>query len=88
MGTITDGLIAWYPLDDTAEIGKFPERKKPISRSPQLTDLNSAINYNEIYEQLMMLKSHGLKEKMLLLIAFHIKRIIIISIFKSHLFFT
>ena len=22
MGTITDGLIAWYPLDDTAEIGK------------------------------------------------------------------
>ena len=41
---------------DTAEIGKFPERKKPISRSPQLTDLNSAINYNEIYEQLMMLK--------------------------------
>ncbi|MGN8729799.1 helicase-related protein [Hornefia butyriciproducens] len=41
---------------DTAEIGKFPERKKPISRSPQLTDLNSAINYNEIHEQLMMLK--------------------------------
>ena len=41
---------------DTAEIGKFPERKKPISRRPQLTDLNSAINYNEIYEQLMMLK--------------------------------
>ena len=40
---------------DTAEIGKFPERKKPISRSPQLTDLNSAINYNEIYEQLMLL---------------------------------
>lgn len=40
---------------DTAEIGKFPERKKPISRQPQLTDLNSAINYNEIYEQLMLL---------------------------------
>lgn len=40
---------------DTAEIGKFPERKKPISRRPQLTDLNSAINYNEIYEQLMRL---------------------------------
>ena len=38
-----------------AEIGKFPERKKPISRRPQLTDLNSAINYNEIYEQLMLL---------------------------------
>lgn len=40
---------------DTAEIGRFPERKKPISRRPQLTDLNSAINYNEIYEQLMLL---------------------------------
>ena len=40
---------------NTAEIGKFPERKKPISRRPQLTDLNSAINYNEIYEQLMLL---------------------------------
>lgn len=40
---------------DTAEIGKFPERKKPISQRPQLTDLNSAINYNEIYEQLMLL---------------------------------
>lgn len=39
----------------TDEIGKFPERKKPISRRPQLTDLNSAINYNEIYEQLMLL---------------------------------
>lgn len=40
---------------DTTEIGKFPERKKPISRRPQLTDLNSAINYNEIYEQLRLL---------------------------------
>lgn len=40
---------------DTTEIGKFPERKKPISRRPQLTDLNSAINYNQIYEQLMLL---------------------------------
>lgn len=40
---------------DTTEIGKFPERKKPISRCPQLTDLNSAINYNEIYEQLRLL---------------------------------
>ena len=40
---------------DTAEIGKFPERKKPISRRPKLTDLNSAINYNQIYEQLITL---------------------------------
>ena len=37
---------------DTTEIGKFPERKKPISLRPKLTDLNSAINYNEIYGQL------------------------------------
>lgn len=40
---------------DTAEIGKFPTRKKPISLRPRLTDLKSAINYNEIYEQLMQL---------------------------------
>ncbi len=40
---------------NTAEIGKFPERKKPISLRPKLTDLDSAINYNEIYEQLMLL---------------------------------
>lgn len=40
---------------NTAEIGKFPERLKPISRSPQLTDLSNAINYNEIFEQLTML---------------------------------
>ena len=40
---------------DTAEIGKFPERKRPISLRPKLTDLHSAINYNQIYEQLMLL---------------------------------
>ena len=40
---------------DTSEIGKFPERLKPISLRPNLTDLNEAINYNEIYEQLMTL---------------------------------
>lgn len=40
---------------DTAEIGQFPERLKPISKRPYLTDLNAAINYNQIYEQLMML---------------------------------
>lgn len=40
---------------DTTEIGKFPERKKPISLRPKLTDLNAAINYNEIYEQLIHL---------------------------------
>ena len=40
---------------NTKEIGKFPERLKPISKRPNLTDLNSAINYNQIYEQLMLL---------------------------------
>lgn len=40
---------------NTEEIGKFPERLKPISKRPSLTDLNNAINYNEIYEQLMQL---------------------------------
>ena len=35
---------------DTAEIGQFPERLKPISRRPALTDLDQAITYNEIYE--------------------------------------
>lgn len=40
---------------NTAEIGKFPTRLKPISKRPCLTDLNDAINYNQIYEQLMLL---------------------------------
>ena len=40
---------------NTEKIGKFPERLKPISKRPNLTDLNSAINYNEIYEQLSLL---------------------------------
>ena len=35
---------------DTADIGTFPERLTPLARRPDLTDLNSAINYNEIYE--------------------------------------
>ena len=37
------------------KIGKFPERVKPISKRPMLTDLKEAINYNEIYEQLISL---------------------------------
>lgn len=39
----------------TAEIGKFPERLKPISMRPSLTNLKSAINYNQIYKELMKL---------------------------------
>ena len=37
---------------DTTDIGKFPTRLTPISRRPNLTDLDTAINYNEIYTQL------------------------------------
>lgn len=40
---------------DTSEIGAFPERLTPISLRPHLTDLKAAINYNEIFEQLMLL---------------------------------
>jgi SNF2 family DNA or RNA helicase len=40
---------------NTEEIGKFPERLKPISQRPNLTDLDDAINYNQIYENLMLL---------------------------------
>ena len=40
---------------DTTEIGTFPTRLKPISLRPQLTNLKEAINYNEIFEQLMQL---------------------------------
>lgn len=40
---------------DTADIGTFPTRLKPISLRPPLTSLKKAINYNEIYEQLTQL---------------------------------
>ena len=42
----------YYDMD---EIGTFPERLKPISLHPRLTDRTNAINYGEIYEQLMRL---------------------------------
>ncbi|MDF1495823.1 helicase-related protein [Caproiciproducens sp. CPB-2] len=38
-----------------SEIGSFPERLKPISLRPRMTDLESAINYADIYDQLMNL---------------------------------
>lgn len=40
---------------NTSDIGKFPERLAPISLRPNLTDLDGAINYNQIYSQLMTL---------------------------------
>jgi hypothetical protein len=38
-----------------AEIGSFPERMKPVPLRPNLTDLSDAINYNEIYDEIMRL---------------------------------
>lgn len=40
---------------DTSEIGSFPKRNKPISLYPKLTDKPNAINYQEIYAQMMEL---------------------------------
>lgn len=37
------------------EVGSFPTRLKPLSLRPPLSDLENAINYSEIYEQLMRL---------------------------------
>lgn len=34
---------------DTTDIGKFPERLKPISRAPKLTDLSTAVSFNDIF---------------------------------------
>ncbi|MEE3398331.1 MAG: helicase-related protein [Eubacterium sp.] len=41
---------------DTSDIGTFPKRNIPISKRPGLTDLNKAVNYNEIFEQLNILR--------------------------------
>ncbi|MDL2220706.1 DEAD/DEAH box helicase family protein, partial [Eubacteriales bacterium OttesenSCG-928-N14] len=40
---------------DTTDIGTFPTRLSPISLRPKLTNLKAAINYNQIFEQLMYL---------------------------------
>jgi len=39
----------------TADIGKFPTRLAPISRSPKLTDIKDAISFKDIAERLLML---------------------------------
>ncbi len=41
---------------DTKDIGKFPERLKPLSFHCQLTDRNDVMGFNEIFEQLSLLK--------------------------------
>lgn len=40
---------------DTSDIGAFPRRLDPLPLRPKLTDIKDAINYNEIFEQLMLL---------------------------------
>ena len=40
---------------DTADIGKFPTRLAPKSFRPSLTDIDNAINYNDIFEELQKL---------------------------------
>lgn len=40
---------------NTTDIGTFPERLKPISKRPHLTDLENEVNYNAIYLQLSYL---------------------------------
>jgi chaperonin cofactor prefoldin len=40
---------------NSERIGKFPDRLKPISLRPSLTDLDDAINYNQIYSSLLEL---------------------------------
>lgn len=41
---------------DVTDIGTFPERLKPVSLRPKLTDLKNAINYKEVYECLSKLQ--------------------------------
>ena len=42
-------IVKYY---DTKDIGEFPKRLAPLSRRPSLTDLDSAINFSDIAEQL------------------------------------
>ena len=41
---------------NSEKIGKFPERLKPISVRANLTDLDKATDYKEIYEHLLLLR--------------------------------
>ncbi len=43
---------------DADAIGQFPQRLKPISLQPGLTDLPNAVTYNDIYTQMLCLNLH------------------------------
>ena len=46
-------IETYYDIED---IGKFPKRLKPLTKSPKLTDLDNVIGYDEIFESLSKLK--------------------------------
>lgn len=41
---------------DTSDVGTFPARLPPIALRPKFTDLREAINYNQIFQQLLSLE--------------------------------
>lgn len=41
---------------DTSDIGKFPERRKPLSFHPRLTNRADVIGFNDIFSELSLLK--------------------------------
>lgn len=45
-------IIKYYNTD---AIGRFPDRRKPISIRPGLTDMKGALTYNDIYSELVKL---------------------------------
>ena len=46
-------IETYYDIED---IGNFPKRLKPLTKSPKLTNLDNVIGYNEIFESLSKLK--------------------------------
>ena len=44
---------------DTSDIGQFPERRKPLSFHSPLTGRTDVMSFNEIFEQLSLLKLDG-----------------------------
>lgn len=46
-------ILTFY---DTSDIGQFPERRKPLSFRSPLTGRRDVMNFNEIFEQLSLLK--------------------------------
>lgn len=61
---------------DTSDIGTFPKRLVPISKNPGLSDLNTAISYNEIFEQLSLLELYIYNVKVMFLSMKRIMKVI------------